>query len=103
MKCIEFYTIAMLQLMLDTLAPRIQLQRPSQQVSIGLLSSKLQEHLSGLVTDAKEWGTFQRDMRYLNGILEVKLFGVWGIGFMDSFPHSNNNPYILVMVDYVPK
>ncbi|KAJ9544780.1 hypothetical protein OSB04_024487 [Centaurea solstitialis] len=39
----------------------------------------------------------------LNNILEVELFDVWGIDFMGPFPNSNNNNYILVVVDYVSK
>ena len=39
----------------------------------------------------------------LHGILEVKLFDVWGIDFMGPFVSSNNNQYILVAVDYVSK
>ena len=37
------------------------------------------------------------------GILEVKLFDIWGIDFMDSFSPSYNNFYILVAVDYFSK
>jgi len=33
----------------------------------------------------------------------VELFDVWGIDFMDPFPPSYNNLYILVVVDYVSK
>ncbi|CAL8121663.1 unnamed protein product [Prunus armeniaca] len=36
-------------------------------------------------------------------ILIVELFDVWGIDFMRSFPSSNGNPYILVIVEYVSK
>ena len=39
----------------------------------------------------------------LKGILEVKLFDVWGIDFMGPFPSSLGYKYILVMVDYVSK
>ena len=39
----------------------------------------------------------------LKGILEVELFDVWGIKFMDPFPSSLGYKYILVMVDYVSK
>ncbi len=39
----------------------------------------------------------------LHGILEVKLFNVWGIGFMGPFPSSYGNKYVLVDVDYVSK
>ncbi|XP_057747593.1 uncharacterized protein LOC130966787 [Arachis stenosperma] len=37
------------------------------------------------------------------GILEVKLFNVWGIDFMGPFPPLHSNNYILVAVDYVSK
>ncbi|XP_020992494.1 uncharacterized protein LOC110278592 [Arachis duranensis] len=36
-------------------------------------------------------------------ILELKLFDVWGIDFMDPFPTSYVNEYILVAMDYVSK
>ena len=39
----------------------------------------------------------------LKGILEVKIFDVWGIDFMGPFPSSLRKKYILVMVDYVSK
>ena len=39
----------------------------------------------------------------LTNILEVELFDVWGIDFMDPFPSSFKNKYILVAVDYVSK
>ena len=39
----------------------------------------------------------------LTGILEVKLFDVWGIDFMGSYPSSSVYKYILVAVDYVSK
>ena len=39
----------------------------------------------------------------LKGILEVKLFDVWGIDFMGPFPSSLGYKYILAMVDYVSK
>lgn len=39
----------------------------------------------------------------LHGILKVELFDVWGIDFMRPFVASNNDQYILVVVDYVSK
>jgi len=39
----------------------------------------------------------------LNYTLEVKIFNVWGIDYMGSFPSSCNNRYILVAVNYVSK
>ncbi len=39
----------------------------------------------------------------LHVILEVELFGAWGIDFMGPFPSSFGNKYILVGVDYVSK
>ena len=36
-------------------------------------------------------------------ILEVELFDVWGIDFMDPFPSSYGHKYILLAVDYVSK
>ena len=35
--------------------------------------------------------------------LQVKLFDVWGIGYMGPFPKSRDAEYILVAVDYVSK
>ena len=37
------------------------------------------------------------------GILKVRLFDVWGIGFICPFSHSHNNLYFLVVIDYVSK
>ena len=45
----------------------------------------------------------RRHMMPLNPILVVKLFDVWGIDFMGSFPTSFGYTYILVGVDYVSK
>src|SRR5215469_10430551 len=45
----------------------------------------------------------RRDEMPLQGIMEVKIFDVWGIDFMGPFPNSNGNRYILVCVDYVSK
>lgn len=39
----------------------------------------------------------------LQGILEVEIFDVWEIDFMDPFSPSFDNLYILVVVDYVSK
>ena len=39
----------------------------------------------------------------LNNILEVEIFDVWDIDFMNPFPPSNGNLYILVAVDCVSK
>ena len=36
-----------------------------------------------------------------NNILEVEIFGVWGMGFMGPFPSSFGNLYVLLAVDYV--
>ena len=36
-------------------------------------------------------------------ILEVELFDLWGMDFMDPFPSSFSNLYILLAVDYVSK
>lgn len=38
-----------------------------------------------------------------NAMLEVELFGVWGIDFMGPFLPSFGKNYILVAVDYVSK
>lgn len=39
----------------------------------------------------------------LNNILELELFDVWGIDFMEPFPSSYGNQYILLAVDYISK
>ena len=39
----------------------------------------------------------------MHKILEVELFDLWGMDFMGPFPHSFNNMYILLAVDYVSK
>jgi len=39
----------------------------------------------------------------LNPILEVEIFGIWGIDFMRSFPSLFAKQYILIVVDYVSK
>lgn len=39
----------------------------------------------------------------LNNILKVEVFDVWGMYFMDLFPSSFGNQYILVAVNYVSK
>ncbi|XP_052299703.1 uncharacterized protein LOC127903086 [Citrus sinensis] len=39
----------------------------------------------------------------LTNILEVEVFDVWGIYFMELFPPSFGNLYILIVVDYVSK
>ncbi|XP_027193495.1 uncharacterized protein [Cicer arietinum] len=45
----------------------------------------------------------KRDEMPQNLVLEVEVFDVWGIDFMDPFPSSYNKVYILVAVDYVSK
>lgn len=40
---------------------------------------------------------------FSHGILEVELFHVWGIDFMEPFVPSINNLYILEVVDYISK
>lgn len=37
----------------------------------------------------------------LHNILELELFDVWGIDFMEHFPSLFSNHFILVVVDYV--
>ena len=37
------------------------------------------------------------------GVLEIKLFDVWGLDFMGPFPSSFGNAYILLAVEYVSK
>ena len=46
-------------------------------------------------------GIIKRDMLPLNPILVVKIFDIWGIDFIGSFPNSFENKYILVSIDYV--
>nr|GEX52318.1 reverse transcriptase domain-containing protein [Tanacetum cinerariifolium] len=45
----------------------------------------------------------QRDEMLKNSIQVCKIFYVWGIDFMRSFPSSRGNKYILVAVDYLSK
>jgi len=45
----------------------------------------------------------KRNMMPLNPIIEIKLFDVWGINFIDPFSNSFENQYILAVVDYVFK
>ena len=48
-------------------------------------------------------GIGSKDQMPQRSLLEVKLFDVWGIGFIGPFPPSGGNLYILVIVDYVSK
>nr|GEU72323.1 reverse transcriptase domain-containing protein [Tanacetum cinerariifolium] len=45
----------------------------------------------------------QRDEMPQNSIQVCKIFDVWGIDFIGSFPSSRWNKYILVAVDYLSK
>nr|GEV60452.1 reverse transcriptase domain-containing protein [Tanacetum cinerariifolium] len=45
----------------------------------------------------------QKDEMPQNVIQVCKIFNVWGIDFMGSFPSSRGNKYILVAVDYLSK
>ncbi|GKD72155.1 reverse transcriptase domain-containing protein [Tanacetum coccineum] len=45
----------------------------------------------------------QRDEMPQNAIQVYKIFDVWGIDFMGSFPSSRENKYILVAIDYMSK
>nr|GEU34492.1 reverse transcriptase domain-containing protein [Tanacetum cinerariifolium] len=45
----------------------------------------------------------QRDEMPQNSIQVCKIFDVWGIDFMGTFPSSRGNKYILVAVDYLSK
>nr|GEV81677.1 reverse transcriptase domain-containing protein [Tanacetum cinerariifolium] len=45
----------------------------------------------------------QRDEMPQNSIQVCEIFDVWGIDFMDPFPSSRGNKYILVVVDYLSK
>nr|GEW25414.1 reverse transcriptase domain-containing protein [Tanacetum cinerariifolium] len=45
----------------------------------------------------------QRDEMPQNSIQVYKIFDVWGIDFMDPFPSSKRNKYILVTVGYLSK
>ena len=39
----------------------------------------------------------------LTNNLQIELFDVWGIDYMEPFPKSKHYEYILVVVDYVSK
>jgi hypothetical protein len=43
----------------------------------------------------------RKNMMPMSPILEVKVFNCWGIDFMEPFPQSFSNLYILLVVDYV--
>ena len=45
----------------------------------------------------------KRDEMPMRPILEVEIFDLWGIDFMELFPPSDGKEYILVAVDYVSK
>ena len=45
----------------------------------------------------------KRDEPPMNPILEVELFDLWGMDFMEPFPSSFGHMYILLVVDYVSK
>nr|GEZ41306.1 reverse transcriptase domain-containing protein [Tanacetum cinerariifolium] len=45
----------------------------------------------------------QRDEMPYNVIQVCEIFDVWGIDFMEPFPYSRGNTYILVAVDYLSK
>ncbi|KAK8523091.1 hypothetical protein V6N12_047624 [Hibiscus sabdariffa] len=63
-------------------------------------------HFGGNRTAArilKSGNISRRNEMTLQNILEVKLFDVWGIDFMSSFPSSHGDLYILLAVDYVSK
>nr|GFB57295.1 reverse transcriptase domain-containing protein [Tanacetum cinerariifolium] len=45
----------------------------------------------------------QRDEMPQNSIQVCEIFDIWGIDFMDPFPSSQGNNYILVTVDYLSK
>ncbi|GJY14029.1 reverse transcriptase domain-containing protein, partial [Tanacetum coccineum] len=45
----------------------------------------------------------QRDEMPQNAIQVCEIFNVWGIDFMEPFPSSHGNKYILVVVDYLSK
>ena len=47
--------------------------------------------------------TSKRQKLPLTSFLEVEIFNVWGIDFMEPFPPSYGNQYILVGMDYVFK
>ncbi|XP_074342660.1 uncharacterized protein LOC141680293 [Apium graveolens] len=45
----------------------------------------------------------KRDEMPLNVLLEIEIFDVWGIDFIEPFISSYNNQYILLAVEYVSK
>nr|GEZ00899.1 reverse transcriptase domain-containing protein [Tanacetum cinerariifolium] len=52
---------------------------------------------------AKKGKILQRDEMPQNSIQVYEIFSVWGIDFMEPFPSSKGNKYILVAVDYLSK
>ena len=49
----------------------------------------------------QDGGMFRRHELLLNPILVIKLFDVWGIGYMGAFLSSHGMKYILMAVDYI--
>ena len=48
-------------------------------------------------------GISKQDEPPMRTILEVKLFDLWWMDFMGSFPSSFSNFYILLVMDYISK
>nr|GEY42858.1 reverse transcriptase domain-containing protein [Tanacetum cinerariifolium] len=66
--------------------------------------TRMPTSLSKSMTRANEKGKIsQRDEMPQNSIQTCKIFDVWGIDFMGSFPSLRGNKYILVAVDYLSK
>ncbi|KAE8690516.1 Detected protein of unknown function [Hibiscus syriacus] len=73
-------------------------------VVLGQRRAPCGDHFGGARTVAKCTGNISRRHEMpLQNILEIKLFDVWGIDFMGSFPYSFGDLYILLNVDYVSK
>ncbi|GKB10155.1 reverse transcriptase domain-containing protein [Tanacetum coccineum] len=73
-------------------------------LAFSLLFTKMPYTLSCRCDTCQRQGKIsQRDEMPQNSIQVCKIFDVWGIDFMGSFPSLRGNKYILVAVDYLSK
>ena len=76
----------------------------SNQVFIGLPDSKIVFSGLNFVINAREWEVLAKDMKCPFKVSWwCSFFHVWGIDFIEHFPSSFRNLYILLAVDYVSK
>ena len=71
---------------------------------IGPPCSKTLIFFARLASIAKKLGGItHQNIMSLNPILVIEVFDYWKIDFMDPFPPSFRNLYILIAIDYVSK